>query len=271
MYCILSIVMPALQGEENNLQFSRYSHIGNSASEIIFTFIRHPIDTLTIFFTNTTNPPFYNGIKAEFFTLWLVSGGVLLLLRPGYLLMCLPLFAVKMLSNDYGVWGINNQYSIEFIPLLSLATLSFISWIKKFQFPLIVLLIITTSYFTFSSMNEEVRVSKWYTPKNTKFYDKIHYQADLDIKETQRLLATVPDIVPLSTSARLSPHLANRRKLYGFPIVKDAEYIVLDKTLGYTYPITEELFLETLANYKEDKDWLVLQESKDMIILKRKK
>ena len=88
---------------------------------------------MSLLFKNTLNDPTYDGIKQELFLMVFVSGGIALLLRPVYLFMLIPIFAQKLLSNDYALWGINSHYSIEFVPILSIAIIDLLRKLKNYN------------------------------------------------------------------------------------------------------------------------------------------
>jgi len=265
---VLAVVMPALQGEANNLQLTRYTHLGNSFSTIITNIFTQPVSTFRMFFSNTLYGPEYDGIKAELYIMVLASGGIFLLARPVYLLMLLPIFAQKMLSNDFGFWGINGQYSIELIPVISLAFIAFLSKAKKGMLPLVVIVLCSTIFFTFNALDH--RTSKWYNPANNRFYGEDHFKAGLNITGTNRALKSIPENIPVSSCSRLAPHIANRDRLYHFPVTKDALYIVLEKAGIYPYPLEKESYLQAVDSYRKMPGWAIDFENRDLIIFKRK-
>ena len=59
--------------------------------------------------------------KVEFHWMMVVAGGWACLRHPQFLWMLIPIYAQKMLSNAPSFWGVGRQYSIEFVPIISLA------------------------------------------------------------------------------------------------------------------------------------------------------
>lgn len=268
-FAVLVFIMPALQGTENNLQLTRYTHLGNSFGSIITFMITHPVETLQMMFSNTLHDPVYNGIKAELYLMVLASGGIFLLVRPAYLVMLLPVFAQKMLSNDFGFWGINGQYSIELIPITCMAFVATLTRIRKNPMPLAVIVLGSTLFFTFNALDH--RTSKWYQPANNRFYSADHFRAGMDVRAANKALKTIPENVPVSSCSRLAPHIANRDRLYHFPIVKDAAYIVLEKAGTYAYPLDKKAYLQAVDSYKNMPAWSIKFENRDLVILVRKR
>jgi len=265
---IIGIIMPLIQGAENNLQFIRYSHLGNSAGEVFVSILRKPQFLLTLLFGNILNDPAYNGIKTEFHTVLLLSGGLCLFLRPAYLVMLIPLYALKFMSNDYAMWGINYQYSIEFVPIISLALADVIRGTKNYRTG--ILLTITLLTFAVNIKTMEGRKSKWYNPANTQFYRKIHYEHDLNLKAIYSAMKMIGKDAIVSTSSNLAPHLAARDSLYHFPVVKNAGYIVLLTKNVPTYPLNPEEYKIRYMEYIQSGKYYTLYAKNDLMILKRK-
>jgi len=264
---VIGIVMPSLQGTEGNLQFGRYSHLGNSLGAILLTMIKSPLHTFSLLFKNTLSDPVYNGIKQEFLIMVLVSGGIALLFRPVYLLMLIPIFAQKLLSNDYALWGINGQYSIELVPILSIAFIDLVKNAKKYKVGIAVFVALTTLFFTFNSLDH--RTSKWYDKTNSRFYSGIHYKSDIDVTKIKNALKVIDNDSKVSVISCLAPYLAFRDKIYHFPIVKDADYIALILNKKGTYPLSVDAFNEKIVELKNSGVYKVIYEDNDLLILKK--
>src|SRR5690606_16033583 len=119
-YVVIKQIMPSLS-TGNNVQLDRYSHWGNSTSEIFSNFKNNPILLLELFFNlNENKTSIVWGPKAETWILFLISGGIVLFRKPIFIWMLVPIFAQKFLSSHLLIQGISYQYSIEFVPILLL-------------------------------------------------------------------------------------------------------------------------------------------------------
>ena len=267
---VMKVIMPYFTTEHVKGQLYRYSYLGGSLSEIIWTIIHKPLYILNLFYKNQLGNPFYDGIKNEFYLVLLFSGGLALLLRPAYLLMLIPIFAQKMLSSSYGNWGINGQYSIEIVPIISLALIDFLSGIKNLNVGKGIIVFVIISTFIVDYKVFEDRKSLWYDKVNTVFYEKEHYDTDLNIKAIYAKLKDIPDDVTISVGSALAPHLFRRKKIYLFPNVKDAEYIVLlygnDK---FTFPLKKDKFREKVSYYTTEGGFEKIYNQNKLMILKR--
>ena len=270
-YVVVSVIMPSVsQGEAVN-QIARFGRLGSSLSEIIFYVLSHPIETFKLLFLSQLEDPVSFGIKKELHLVVLFSGGIALLLRPAYLLMLVPIYAQKLFSDNMVMWGINNQYSIEFTPILSLALIDLFARIKTYKlqyFTLFsfVLLAVSTNFYTLKS-----RVSVWYDSTTSDVTKAAHYQSGgLNRSYIHTVLKKIPNDIPLSASACLAPHLVKRDKLYHFPIIKDTEMIVLIKSLRSTYPLSPEEQERTIQDLISSGTFEVIHDKNDLLILKKK-
>ncbi len=271
-FCILSaliiilFIMPQLQGSNSNLQFDRYLWLGSTPMHAAMNLIKSPTNLLRILFTNTTNDVAYDYIKLEFHIMVLLSGGLLFAINPRFLFMLIPIYLQKLIPNDYNFWGINNQYSIEFVPILSIAAISTISEIKSnYRLPFAIVLTAVTMVATIYTM--ENRVSKWYDGINTRFYSKEHYQTEFNIKKINRAIKVADGSKAVSASSRLAPHLKSQR-IYHYPIVKDAEYIlILPKS--NTWPLSSIDFKNSIDTLNQSKCFAIIYSDDDLLIYKR--
>jgi uncharacterized membrane protein len=267
---IVAFIMPLLSQGEGTNQLARYGHLGNSFSEIILHVLQNPQYIFSLFFESTSTDSITFGIKSELHFMILISGGFALLYRPYYLIMLLPIYAQKLLTTDYSFWGINNQYSIEFVPILTLCLCDLLLKIKniKLVYAITLLTLFFTAYQTIQTIQE--RKSLWYEDTNSIFFSEKHYQSSFDRNEVMHALCSIPQDASVSCSPAIAPHIANRDLLYHFPVVKEATYIVLFTSHSSTYPLNEEEFKSKVESYRRDVQYEVFYEKNDLLILKKK-
>jgi uncharacterized membrane protein len=266
---IVFIVMPAINKGMGTLQMGRYGLLGGSPAGILNNLINNPRYFFSLLFESPLQGEMFYGIKSEFWFMLLVCGGFAMIWRPWYLVMILPLLAQKMFTDQYGRWGINDHYSIEFAPILTLAVIDFLGSFKtsRSKVWMMVLVVFLTHYFNLASMDN--RRSIWYDSQRTRFYQKKHYQGDLNVRSVREGLKIIPPDARISVHSRLAPHLAFREKIYLFPNVKDAEYIVLLREGHGTYPLTEEEYPVKIRHYEASGEFKIIYDKDDLLILKR--
>jgi uncharacterized membrane protein len=206
------VVMPRLGGSGGG--FTRYAYLGSDYGEVAKQLITHPMETLRILFTNTSTLPRFDGVKAEFYFCALASGMTLTFLKPNYLLMLVPLVGQKMLASDGTFWGVSFHYSVEFMPVIIVASYLVIIKLKarKWRLVLASCLLLSTVLTTFYTLGE---------PKSQIWIDHIcvyqgrHYeQRKFDAQYARQLIKQIPDDASVSAASMFVPHLAFREKIY---------------------------------------------------------
>ncbi len=269
-YIVISKIMPALSNGEALNQIARFGQLGDNLPEIAKNVILHPIDTFKLLFWSQLTDPLSFGIKKELHWVVFCSGGFALILRPAYLLMLVPIYAQKLFSDNMAMWGINGQYSIEFTPIIALALIDLAVKLKTDKQRII--LWSSAAFFAvvvnFITLKE--RTSFWYDSTTHDIFKKAHYDsAGLNLDYTEKILNTIPDHIPLSVSSCFGPHLANRDHLYHFPIINDAQIIVLVQTTRSTYPVNPEQQTEIVKQLIDSNQFKIRSNKNDILILER--
>ena len=166
---LFKVIIPGFERPGLHYWGFAYSSLGDNPGEAVIRIISHPLDTLRLLIENQSGDPAFDGVKREFYIVFLLSGGLLLLLRPVYLLWFIPLIAQKMF-NDSGVrWGIVGFYSIEVISVISLAAFMSAAWIKWKSVKYILYGILCLSTLRITLLKMEERTSKWYDASKRKY------------------------------------------------------------------------------------------------------
>lgn len=259
---IVKFVMPRIGTihPEAGYHHFKYSCLGSNINESIQNIFTHPIHFLKLYFINHLGMPDASGIKRELYITLFLSGGIALIIYPRYFIMLIPIITQKVLSDDYGKWGLNYQYSIEFAPILSIALFMWISSLANKSNSLIFTTIFLTSTAITTFYTLEHRVSKWYSPNNFQFYDLQHYSCDFNRKDLNTALSLIPDTASVSASSQIVPHLAFRNIIYQFPTVNNANYILLVDGEP-NYPLNSIEFNLKLNEYVNSLDWELIYNS----------
>lgn len=272
---VLGVVMPAIDtiDASESSQLLRYSNIGNSTTEIAVNLVTHPQDVVTSFYDKDENGDFTLGKKAQLHFMVLVSGGIAFLLAPYYLIALIPIYLQKFLSSIPVVSGITLQYSIEFVPIISLAFIDFLLKIKR-RWPkyltAIALSVPSFMLLTYGALFLAVYSGKIHAPTSldANFISKKHYTSQHDISEVYSGLDVIPDDAALSASSTLAPHVSFRDKIYLFPNVKDAEYIAILNDPDHYWPLDSVTFPSELEKYLSSADYEVIFNNNDLYIFK---
>lgn len=267
---VMKFIMPSLANEGQDYMHFEYNALGDNFGEAILTILQRPGYIFSLLLENHINAKSAFGTKSELHFVVLLSGGIFLFLKPQYLIMLIPIYAQKLFNDDPGKWGINAHYSIEFAPILTIAAFS---WIIEYQNQkrkqLFAYLLVAVTIVTSGSVLDN-RVSRWYNSINHQFYKKRHYVRNFDVKQLHRIIRIIPDDAIVSAQTSIVPHLALRDKIYLFPDVNDAEYIVLNPAEENTYPINKDKYEELIESYRNNQNWEVFVEDETALIFKRK-
>jgi uncharacterized membrane protein len=271
IYFILMVnwIIPSLGNPGSGYLHFNYAALGNNMSEAFITIITKPFYTFKLLFANHLGIPEGNYVKTELHLAILFSGGILLFYRPYYLVMLIPIYAQKLFGNSIGYWGLGEQYSIEFIPILTIGAFSIIHNIKN-QIPrriITCLLILSTAFVTsWTFSNKTYTYFNW---GNQRIFLKQHYKRGFDIKKAYNALEQIPKNAAVCAQDEFVSHLSFRSKIYFFPYVKDAEYIFLMRDFSSTYPLSKEQFKVELIKYTNDSSWDTALDDYPVLILKK--
>lgn len=268
-FVVMYYIMPSLANEGQGYMHFEYSALGDNFGEAILTIIQRPGYIFSLLFENHINAKSAIGTKSELHFVVLLSGGVFLFFKPQYLIMLIPIYAQKLFNDDPGKWGINAHYSIEFVPILTIAAFTWILEKRSRLKFLFAYILVAVTIITSGSVLDR-RVSKWYNSVNHQFYKKEHYIRDFDVNGMHKILNNIPDDAIVSAQTMLVPHIALRDKIYLFPDVGDAEYIVLLTADDNTYPLNRENYLEEIEKYRNNDEWEIFLENDYALLFKRK-
>lgn len=270
---LFKVFIPSIETADKGFSLFNYSALGANPGEAILYIIHHPIETFKLFFINHINDPAYDGVKAEFYWVYLISGGFILFLRPQYLIYFIPIIAQKVLNDSYLRWGIATYYSVEVVTLLPLSVFLILTSIKKkfLQNGLIVVVCIATITMTIYKLDiNNCRIPWTMTPSKEKFYDKSFYKPPFNVKKVNKLLSQIPSKARVSASDQLFSHLSQRQSIYLFPTVNDAEYVVFSVYNDYFMISHNENEIKR-NQYFSDPDWQIIAHEFPVFLFRLKK
>jgi len=262
---VVKWVMPGLANEGREYLHFKYSALGADFGEMFKNILKNPLLPLKLLFVNQTGLPDADGIKRELHIFIALSGGIFLIFKPQYLIM---LYAQKLFNDDFSKWGLNYQYSIEFVPVLAIGAFSVIGNLsEKIKKPAIWLVPMVCFFMTIKSLDS--RVSKWYRSENHRFYSIKHYTRDFDTDIVYNAIKKIPSNANLSAQSPIVPHVAFRDYIYQFPVIENAQFILINK-MEDPYPLSKQELIDEIKNLINSQKWTVFHEEDPVVILKRK-
>lgn len=257
---VQTIVMPALNPLGISDHLGNYSHLGDGPSGLIKTILTKPRHIFYLFFESLQADELTFKLKTQLHFMVLVSGGIALIYRPHFLIMLAPIYAQKLLSSSPSHWGIYSQYSIEFAPIIALAMTE---WMKGFEFKQLRVLILVGFIGLATIFN-------WHpTRENTGFYKTEHYQSGLATDKIYEALKLIPEDAAVSASNVIVPHIANREKIYLYPVVNDAAYLAILTHGRDLYPVDSLQFPLKMMELRSDTTHKIVYDENDFLIIQR--
>ncbi len=265
---IIKLVIPALAPEKEYFHFD-FAVLGEDPKSALIYIFSHPIETINNLFINHIRAPSADGIKAETYLALCLAGLPILLRKPHFLLMLIPILFQKMLNDVAYKWSVDVHYNIEFAPILTIGIFSVLVKLKnQFLRWALMLLVCVLSIWSTGQILQATLVYR--DDVKIQFYREAHYTTFFDYRAVHETLALIPPDASLSASFPFVSHLCSREEIYEFPICDDCDYTVFTKLFG-SYPLGREHFEVYTEELVNSSDWEVLVEKEEVTLLKRRK
>ena len=265
---IMNVFIPLLEDENKKFGLFEYTALGSSPGSALVFILTHPFKAFSYLYTNHSGDPQYDQEKISFYILYGVSGAIILLFRPAYLICLIPILAKKMFNDNPVRWGYEMYYSIEVASLLPIFVFSILGDIKwdwlKYSLGLIVCTMsaIATYYAISISFNNGLGNYKY------NVFSESFYKAPDFCKGAHTILGMIPEAASVSASGDFVPHLAQRDKIYYYPHIGDSEFICINRN-GNTYPVSREEYDKTTNSFLRDPEWKLVAVSGPVLLLKK--
>jgi len=182
------------------------------------------------------------------------------LASPLTYLTVFPYLFLRFTSNIDELWVLSMHYNANFQPFLAVSTILVVSRLSGYNkyakytkyavYGLMLLSILKTTLFLAPQLSKQI----------TTFPNYQYLKKELSL---------IPNNASIAAQDPLVPHLANRQKIYLFPDIQDAEYIILDDNLypGFYYSKSmTDLKKQEISN---STDWAIINKSDKLLIYKR--
>jgi uncharacterized membrane protein len=265
---VLSYFMP-LFANNNSYPHFHYSVLGSNSKEALIHLITNPIESFQNLFINHNNTPNGDYLKLELHILLLISGLPILLRKPQFLLMLVPIYFQKLYHDNIIMWGVHAQYSIEFAPILAIGIFMIITDLKnkKLKIYLAYFIVILNIACAIRVMDNTAYISN---KTKIRFYKSGHYTKEYDINLVKEQLSLLPKDAIISSQSVFITHLAFRDFVYQFPNIKDAEYIIVS-SYESSAPLSSYELEEKISQIENSNEWETTYNFDGFKIFKRKK
>jgi len=231
-----TVIMPYFSGLGHSAFWVRYGQFGESAADVVLNLFRQP----GLFVDWLRRPEVARYLR----DMWLSSGG-LAILYPPVLLLALPSLAINTFSSFDWMRSGGGHYSATIVPILVIAAIYGVAWAAdrvgnwKFgklssgtRFVTTSLLLVGLGLSVALVHHNHAGIS----PLSRRYaLEPVSEHARRAEPMIERVNGLPPD-VSISVGSNLYPHVAHRERVYLFPTVSDARFILLDVT-GPASPI----------------------------------
>ncbi len=268
--CFKVLIPAFLEDDYKKYSLFDYKSLGKGPMEALLHIFAHPINSFSILYQNHLPDNYYNNTKADFYFLYLVSGGIILLLRPLYLLPFVPLIAKKMFNDSPIRWSVETYYSVEIVSILPLMIFLVLVYLRRdnVRTPLALLICFCALCATIYRIITPPDLPILSEDNKYNFVCAPFYRAERDVEKANKLISQIPRDAAVTTSGHITPHMAFRKNIYLFPRIDDAQYMLLFKRED-AYPLSPEQAALELENHIKTKNWTIVYDSNDLIFLKR--
>ena len=249
------IIIPAYSSSGSSIYVGRYASLGGSFAGIARVFFTRPWAILEMLFSLP---------RLSYLAGLLASAGFFPIFGPQVLALALPVFLANALSDYPAMFSGEFHYSAPIVPFFVVAAICGAEWLLERLSPFLgrkaALSILACWMLLWALGYQHLR---GFTPMAR------NYEIPRIIAHHRlfaRFSSQIPSDAKISTTPPLFPHLSHRRVIYLFPVVKDAEYVLLDVS-GVTDMHPNDVYRDFLEMVEGD--FGILDAADGYILLKR--
>jgi uncharacterized membrane protein len=276
---VMLLLIPLFNaGDESRLVDERYEVLGGSLPGFVVTTLSSPLFVLE---------HALSGEKVSYLLHLTGYAGLLGLFSPAVLLIPLPEVAINLLSERPQMSNINYHYSATIIPFMYAAFAAGLSnlmragaylgdllpkqWTYRLPGNTLIEAVPLTAALWLCLFNVYLDYNKG--PFSVSGFDNPVVMRPLPeayIENLDEAVALIPEDAKVSASNWIGPHLAHRRHLYLFPVIKDAEYVVIDLARPSYYTGVDRQRTYALArNLLDDPEYRLMYSRDNVAVFER--
>ena len=255
------IIIPSLSTLDGSRYLGRYANLGQGPQDMLVNLVTHP----GLYVSTLTEPA-----KVKYLLKLFYPTGYLASLAPQVLLLAAPSFALNLLSSRPHMIALEKfHYTAPIVPFVVIASAYGLALVVRGmgrvfrhvdrRFLLAIggsyVLLLSLSYHRINGMTPLAHDFAW--PQFGE-HERTGHQ----------LIEQIPVEAAVSAQNHLNPHLTQRAKVYIFPRLEDAEYVLVDVT---TYPYVEpvEEFHAAVRDLLNNPDFGIVTATDGYILFQR--
>jgi len=203
-------------------------------------------------FESRYDSPSLDGRDLSYLAALFLPLGLLPLAAPLALLPALPELGLNLLSSTITQTSVKTHYAATAIPALLAATVYGVSRVGDRAGYLVAL----------AALVGAVALGP---------IGRIDIDAGPHDAAARRALAVVPDGVPVSATNALGAHLSDRRRIFSFPVLREAEWVAVDSTrLTFLDSLRPGRARPSLAALRRDPNWRLVFAEGGVLVFRRR-
>ncbi|MCS7002318.1 MAG: DUF2079 domain-containing protein, partial [Dehalococcoidia bacterium] len=229
-------LIPWFEGSGAYTYLGRYDGLGDTPFAVVATVFADPFGTLARLATAD---------RLTFVLSFVAPTALLAILAPDVLLLAAPTFGYLLTSSYPAQYSLGRQYGVFLTPMLTIAAA--VAWRRiagwfsgraPALMPALATMTVTASALTAAAYGPGPMMAA---------FDPDRYVVTERSLQARRIMALIPHDASVSAQENLAPHLSHRERLYLFPALHDADFVILDND-GGTYPLTRAQWDEAAQN-----------------------
>ncbi len=202
-------------------------------------------------FESRYDSPSLDGRDLSYLAALLLPLALLPLAAPLALVAALPELGLNLLSSTLTQTSVKTHYAATMVPALLAATVFAVARIGA-RFAYVAALAAVTGMALLGPVG------------------RIDIRADEHDATARRALALVPAGVPVSATNSLGAHLSARRRIFSFPVLAEAEWVVIDeRRLTFLDSLAPERARPRLAALRRDPAWTRVFAEDGVLVFRR--
>lgn len=248
---------------------ARYAHLGSDPLDLVSGFFTRPTAALGAL----ADPSVVGYLLALLLPLMMLPLAAPLLVVPA-----LPELALNVLSSDEAQSSVQYHYTAVIAPFMIAAGCRGLGRLSRLQGPsfsralfrrrtLVSVMIVGSGLISGVVLGP---LPWWSVVPGGSTVRSDTYWGDGRLSTMQQAVSMVPPNARVSASNLLGGHLSERRYIYTFPIVKDAEWVVVDRARVFNDVGTAEQYASVLDRLTTDDSYTIRMDRDGIVVLQRR-